>query len=172
MTPGAAPDQPQVSFRAMAAEDIPQVHAIETLSFSLPWPERSFRYELVENPHSALWVAETRAPEGSRAVVGMIVLWLVVDEAHIGTIAVHPDYRRQGIGQRLLAYALLDAARRGIAAVHLEVRRGNLAAQELYRRFGFELVGVRSRYYHDNHEDALLLTLRGLDAARLRQLMG
>jgi len=83
----------KVDIRKMTLDDLPQVIAIDQVSFSLPWPERSFRFEITDNPASRCWVIEG---EGGR-IIGMLVLWLIVDEAHIATIAVHADYRRQGI---------------------------------------------------------------------------
>ena len=83
-------------FRRMIVEDIPAVHEIDTLSFSLPWTERSFRFELTQNPVSRAWVAEVDG-----RIAAMLVLWFIVDEAHIATIAVHPDFRRQGIGEQI-----------------------------------------------------------------------
>jgi len=154
----------------MRLEDVPRVYAIDALSFELPWPERSYRFELVENPTSELWVAEVHQAEQIE-VVGMIVLWVIVDEAHIGSIAVHPDYRRQGIAQALLVRALGAASRRGATQATLEVRRSNLAAQALYRRFGFEVVGIRPRYYRNNQEDALLMTAMKYDPAQLQRLL-
>jgi len=158
------------SIRPMRLEDVPRVYAIDALSFELPWPERSYRFELVENPTSELWVAEVQQAERIE-VVGMIVLWVIVDEAHIGSIAVHPDYRRQGIAQALLVRALGAASRRGATQATLEVRRSNLAAQALYRRFGFEVVGIRPRYYRNNQEDALLMTAMKYDPAQLQRLL-
>ena len=110
-------------------------------------------------------VADFVQPAGARAVVGVIVVWLIVDEAHIATLAVHPELRRQGIAQKLLCVALKEAAEDGMLSALLEVRAGNEAAQDLYRKFGFEVVGRRPRYYQDNFEDALLMTLPVLSAA-------
>ena len=151
----------------MVLSDVEQVHALDQASFALPWPERSFRYEVTQNSNAILRVAEISEEGGSPLIAGMIVVWLVVDEAHIGTIAIHPDYRRHGIGRRLLAWALIESQNRGARKAFLEVRRSNLAAQALYRQFGFLAVGVRPRYYQDNREDALLLTLEKLDVTAL-----
>ena len=90
-----------VMIRKMMLDDIEQVVAIDRVSFSLPWPERSFRFELTDNPASRCWVAEV---DGK--IVGMIVVWLIVDEVHVATIATHPEFRRQGIAKNLLSYAL------------------------------------------------------------------
>ena len=146
------------SIRRMILEDVPAVHAIDLLSFSLPWPERSFRYELTENQVSRGWVADV---DGT--IAAMLVLWLIVDEAHIATIAVHPDFRRQGIGEQILLYALRAARNEGAQRAFLEVRAGNIAAQAMYKKYGFEVVGVRPGYYKDNNEDALLMNLEKFD---------
>ena len=87
------------------------------------------------------------------------MVWLVVDEAHIATIAVDPDFRRRAIGRRLLNTALFTSWRKGMLRATLEVRAGNLIAQNLYRSLGFTEVGRRYHYYRDNNEDALLLTV-------------
>lgn len=147
-----------VLIRRMTLEDVPAVHEIDTLSFSLPWPERSFRFELTENPVSRSWVAEV-----DRRIAAMLVLWFIVDEAHVATIAVHPDFRRQGIGEQILLYALRSAQAEGAQRAFLEVRAGNVAAQSMYKKYGFEVAGVRRGYYRDNNEDALLMNLEKFD---------
>ena len=152
-----------VSIRRMTLDDLPIVIQLDQISFSLPWPERSFRFELTENIASRCWVAEV-----DERLAAMLVGWLLVDELHIATIATHPDFRRQGIGRKLLSYALLRAQEEGAQSSFLEVREGNLAAQEMYRQFGYETTGRRRRYYKDNDEDAILMTLKSL---RREQLM-
>ena len=148
--------------RKMMLDDIEQVIAIDRVSFSLPWPERSFRFELTDNPASRCWVAEV-----DRRLVGIIVAWLIVDEVHVATIATHPEFRRQGIAKRLLSHALRELRNEGAQSSFLEVRASNYAAQEMYRKFGYEKSGIRPRYYRDNDEDALLMTLESLDVERL-----
>lgn len=147
----------KVAIRKMSINDVEQVIAIDRVSFSLPWPERSFRYELTDNPASRCWVAEV---DGK--IVGMIVVWLIVGEAHVATLATHPDFRRQGIAKKMLSYALLHLKNEGAQSSFLEVRQSNLAAQEMYRKFGYEEAGIRRRYYKDNDEDALLMTMESL----------
>jgi ribosomal-protein-alanine N-acetyltransferase len=149
-----------IRIRAMQMEDIEQVAALDRLSFSLPWPANSYRFELLENQTSRLWVSELEEDDQPRIILAMIVVWQIVDEAHIATIAVHPDYRRLGIGKHLLAYALKHAAQQGMMNATLEVRAGNLAAQALYEQFGFYVAGVRHRYYQDNYEDALIMDVK------------
>jgi ribosomal-protein-alanine N-acetyltransferase len=148
--------------RKMTPEDIPAVIDLDQRSFSLPWPERSFRFELTDNPASRCWVAEL---DGN--VVGMIVVWLMVDEAHVATLATHPDFRRQGIAKQLLAHALRQMMDEGARSSFLEVRESNIAAQEMYRKFGYVEMGRRRRYYRDNDEDAILMNLDSLKAERL-----
>lgn len=143
--------------RKMTLEDIPAVIQLDHVSFSLPWPERSFRFEVTDNPASRCWVAEI-----DRRIAGMVVAWLFVNEVHIATIATHPDFRRLGIGSRLLSHTLLQALEEGARSSFLEVRESNLAAQELYRKFGYEEAGRRRRYYRDNDEDAILMSLEPL----------
>jgi ribosomal-protein-alanine N-acetyltransferase len=148
--------------RRMTLEDVPTVHEIDRLSFSLPWPERSFRYEVTENPTARGWVVEVDG-----RIAAMLVLWLVIDEAHIATIATHPDFRRRGIGEYLLVEALHSAYQEGARRAFLEVRAGNQAAQAMYKKYGFGLDGMRLRYYKDNNEDAVLMSLdklEGLDS--------
>jgi ribosomal-protein-alanine N-acetyltransferase len=96
-------------------------------------------------------------------IVGMIIAWLLVDEAHIATISTHPDYRRQGIGRKLLKYALGYMSKEGAVSSFLEVRETYLAAQEMYREFGYKASGRRKRYYKDTDEDAILMTLPELE---------
>lgn len=149
-----------VLIRKMTAQDIHAVAELDRMSFSLPWPEKSFVFEVTSNPAARCWVAEA---ENGR-VVGMLVLWLIVDEAHIATIASHPDFRMQGIGAHILTEALRAAREEGAQRALLEVRAGNAAAQAMYRKFGFEVAGRRPRYYKDNGEDAILMTLEDLEA--------
>lgn len=94
-------------------------------------------------------------------MIAMLVAWFIVDELHIATIATHPEFRRQGIGRDLLKLALRSARARAITAF-LEVRAGNAAALEMYRKFGFVEDGRRTGYYRDNHEDAILMSLKDL----------
>lgn len=143
--------------RKMMLEDIPAVVELDRIAFSLPWPERSFRFEIADNPAARCWVAEVDG-----RVVGMVVGWLLVDEIHIATIATHPDFRRQGIGRKLLSHTLRRAFEEGAQSSFLEVRESNLAAQEMYREFGYEPTGRRKRYYKDNDEDAILMNLGSL----------
>ena len=147
------------AIRPMTVEDLEQVVEIDQLSFSLPWPAHSFRYELLENDVSRQWVVEMQSTNGTLKVIGMIVVWLIMDEAHIATIAVHPEYRGRGIGRQILIAALGECAAQGALSATLEVRERNAIAIDMYRKLGFEVVGLRKRYYQDTNEDAILMTL-------------
>lgn len=160
----------QAHIRAMELRDVQRVWEIDVASFTLPWPERSYRYEILENPASHPYVIEFSYGDEPPVVAGMIVMWFILDEAHIGTIAIDQRYRRMGLGRILLAESLLDAYNKGIRLTYLEVRRSNLAAQKMYEQFGFQVAGVRARYYKDNGEDALLMTLNPVQPALLEQL--
>jgi len=161
----------EVRIRRMTLDDVAEVHEIDVLSFALPWSQRSYVFELTENQAARVWVAEVTGADGRRRLAGMLALWLIIDEAHIGTIAVHPDFRQHGIGRRLLGEALLGAAADGAEMSFLEVRRGNLPAQALYRRFGYEMAGIRPHYYRDNGEDAFLMNLNRIDPDAIRALL-
>ncbi|MDD2921099.1 MAG: ribosomal protein S18-alanine N-acetyltransferase [Anaerolineales bacterium] len=140
--------------RKMTVEDLEQVVAIDQISFTLPWPPRSFHFEVTDNPASRCWVAEQ---DGK--IIAMLVAWFIVDELHIASIATHPDFLRQGVGGRLLEHALRSAKEEGALTSFLEVRESNDAAINLYRKFGYAESGHRENYYADNGEDAILMTL-------------
>jgi ribosomal-protein-alanine N-acetyltransferase len=154
----------------MELKDVARVREIDVASFALPWPERSYRFEILENPASRNFIVEVGENGHTPVVAGMIVMWLIIDEAHIGTIAIDQSYRRLGLGRFLLAEALLDAYKSGVRQSFLEVRRSNQPAITLYEQFGFQIAGIRSRYYKDNGEDALLMTLNPIQPERLETL--
>jgi len=136
----------------MTLDDIDAVQEVERSSFPVPWPANAFRHELTQNRNARYVVARS-----NDVIVGYAGLWLMVDEAHITTFAVHPDSRRQRIGERLLQRLFEVAAVMSAEWLTLEVRASNLAAQKLYEKYGFRRAGVRRRYYSDNNEDALIM---------------
>lgn len=153
----------------MTLDDVAGVQEVERSSFPLPWPANAFRHELTQNRNARYIVAR----DGDR-IAGYAGLWLMVDEAHITTFAVLPEYRRRKIGERLLQRLFVIAEELEAEWLTLEVRVSNLAAQRLYEKYGFRRAGVRRRYYSDNSEDALIMwTERIKERAvrdRLRQL--
>ena len=102
-------------------------------------------------------LARRRVETRKGTVVGYAGLWLVLDEGHITTIAVHPDLRGQGLGELMLVRLIEIAQEMGAKRMTLEVRVSNEVAQNLYRKYTFKVEGVRRRYYSDNDEDALLM---------------
>jgi [ribosomal protein S18]-alanine N-acetyltransferase len=161
------PESFKVKIRPMEERDLSPAHEIDRLSFPIPWPSSSLHYELKINTASICLVAEAVEEE---LLAGFVVVWLILDEAHIATIAVHPECRRMGVGRDLLAAAMQASIRRGAISAALEVRAGNLAAQNLYCEFGFDVVGRRHGYYKDNGEDALLMSAYDLDEEYLEDL--
>jgi len=154
----------------MNLEDIPRVHGIDILSFSLPWPEKSFIFELTENPSSLSLVVEIVAEDRPLVVIGMSVVWIIIDEAHIATIAIDPEFRSFGYGRSLLVETLRQSFQRGAHMATLEVRESNFIAQQLYRSFGFIIIGRRAHYYRDNNEDAIMMTVEPLGVQYLAWL--
>ena len=153
----------KVVIEAMRLEHLDEVQRIEEASFTTPWPPNAYRSELMTNRLASYLVARI-----DDRIVAYGGLWLLVDEAHITTFAVHPAWRRQRLGERLLL-AFLDLARdRRAREATLEVRLSNLAARRLYEKYGFRPVGLRPRYYSDNNEDALIMTTEPLDDRQLR----
>jgi ribosomal-protein-alanine N-acetyltransferase len=171
------PEQLPYVVEPMTLADIGQVMEIEQVSFPAPWSARAYRYEIAENDHSSMVIVRPRTAPGGRfvqlarplgltkpsPVLGYAGFWLLVDDAHICTIAVHPLWRRQGLGELLLISLLdrgmeLDAGR-----ATLEVRVSNGAARHLYHKYGFEIVSRRKRYYSDNNEDAYIMSTPPFD---------
>ena len=136
----------------MRITDVDAVQEVERASFAVPWPASAFRHELTQNKNAHYIVAK----EGEH-VVGYAGLWLSLDEAHITTFAVLPDFRRRRIGERMLISLFERSERLGAEWLTLEVRASNLPAQRLYEKYGFRTAGVRRRYYSDNNEDAIIM---------------
>ena len=154
----------KVTIAAMRLDDLDIVQAIERASFSSPWPPNAYRSELETNRLANYLVARA---DGE--IVGYGGMWLKVDEAHITTFAVHPAWRRQRIGERLLLAFLDLAVARQAHEATLEVRLSNLPARRLYEKYGFRPVGLRPRYYSDDNEDALIMTTEPLADPRMRE---
>jgi ribosomal-protein-alanine N-acetyltransferase len=167
--------------RPMTEGDIAQVMDIEREAFPSSWPQTAYKRELQNSaarylvitelrdvptePHAAggVWGRIRRIvggdpPAADELLLGFIGLWLMVGEAHIVTVAVRREYRRMGIGERLLIAAIELARDHDQELITLEVRASNDAAQLLYEKYGFDRVGLRVRYYSDNHEDAVIMT--------------
>jgi ribosomal-protein-alanine N-acetyltransferase len=157
----------RLSIEPMRLDDLEAVHQIELASFSAPWPPNAYRSELETNRLANYLVARL---DGQIVAYGG--MWLMVDEAHITTFAVHPSWRRQRIGERLLVAFIDLAIGRHAREATLEVRLSNIAARRLYEKYGFRPVGLRPRYYSDDGEDALIMTTEPLAEPRFRERLG
>jgi [ribosomal protein S18]-alanine N-acetyltransferase len=150
----------------MTHADLGAVQAIEKSSFTTPWPSYAYRNELETNR-----LAHYLVVRSGREVVAYAGVWLMVDEAHVTTFAVAPAWRRRRIGERLILAILDLAIDRGAREATLEVRLSNLAARRLYEKYGFRPVGIRPRYYSDDHEDALIMTTEPLASPAMMELL-
>lgn len=150
-----------IEIRRMEMKDIPEVVEIDRSSFTLPWTERSYKYEVQENSAARCWVTMVDG-----RVASMLVLWLIVDEAHIATIATHPQFRRRGFAKQILIKSLVSAREEGALKSLLEVRARHVVAQKIYCDIGFVEVGRRPMYYRDNGEDAVLMTMEHLNGLK------
>ena len=162
-----------LTIRPMGIADLEAVQRIERASFTTPWPPQAYRQELETNRLAHYLVGQL-----GDEVVAYGGIWLMVDEAHITTFAVHPRYRRRRIGERLLLAMIDLSADRHAREATLEVRLSNIAARRLYEKYGFRPVGIRPRYYSDDQEDALIMTTEPLSSpamvdrvARLRRAL-
>ena len=146
-----------MEIRNATYNDLPRVLEIERLSFAQPWSLNSFRRELSLS-FSRLMLAVAGTDPGERVIAGYLCRWLVAGEYHVLNVAVHPDFRQRGIGEALMAEAVAEARARKAQLMILEVRRSNLEARKLYRKFGFEERRLRRNYYGPG-EDALVMEL-------------
>lgn len=178
----------------MRVSDIDDVMQIERQSFPTPWTPSAYRYELKHNRNAYYYVVRPAneslavqdredgswrlrlrrllSPTASqeRSVLGYIGFWVVAGEAHISTIAIDPEARRQGLGELLLVHIVEKAMNEDADFITLEVRVSNRAAQHLYEKYGFERTDRRKNYYSDNREDAWIMTLESLDRPEFKAL--
>ncbi len=138
--------------RKMTAADIDQVLAIEQLSFTVPWSRESFVFEMTQNDSAIYFVGEV-----ADEIVCYCGAWFVLDQATITNVAVLPSYRGQKLGDAIFHHMVAYAKEAGIHQLSLEVRVSNIAAQSLYKNYGFAIGGTRRGYYSDNLEDAYVM---------------
>lgn len=147
----------QLRIRRATSADIDSIMEIERASFSSPWPVSAIAEEIERRGWSRVAVATS-----DRMVLGFIVYWVVDRELHLLNLATRPAWRRRGVARSMIEHMLAEAHRLELWQVVLEVRESNDAALNLYENFGFTRIGRRSRYYADNGEDAIVMSL-GLD---------
>jgi ribosomal-protein-alanine N-acetyltransferase len=153
----------------MADGDIKEVLRIEQQSFTTTWPSNAFFQELHDNKLAHYFVGRV-----ANRIVAYGGIWVILEDSHVTTIAVHPEYRGMKLGEEMLLKLLDEAIAHGASWITLEVRESNTVAQRLYRKYGFTTVSTRRGYYSDNGENALVMwagNLKGeLYDARLRVL--
>lgn len=140
-----------IRYVLMSALHVQQVAALEAVCFRDPWSERAIASEL-DNPLS-VWIV---ACDGD-TVAGYVGSQTVMDETDMMNLAVDPAYRRQGIGEGLVAHLINHLMMRGSRCLTLEVRASNDPAIRLYSKLGFRQIGCRPRYYANPREDAYIL---------------
>ncbi len=133
-------------------KDIDDIASIEKLCFAVPWSKKSIKEEITENNLAFYLCAKLK-----EKIIGYAGYWEIIDEAHITNIAVHPEFRMNNVGSILLKNLIEICKNSGIKSMTLEVRKSNLAALELYKKFGFKPAGMRKAYYSDNKEDAIIM---------------
>ena len=149
----------QIELMPLTEADVPEVFEIEKDTFTLPWSLRLF-YDEFKHPGRAFYLAAKTGTSGNgKKTAGYAGFWLIDKEVNIVNLAVHKDFRRQKIGERLLAGLLSLALQKGAEIATLEVREGSTPALKLYEKFGFKLIAIRKAYYSDNGENACVLWL-------------
>lgn len=182
-------DDEVFSIEPMRLQDLEQVRRIERASFPALWPRNAYRREILNNararylvvrmldglgkpaPRRTLRFPFSLLPLGSKGasdIVAYAGIWIMMEEAHITTIATDPDYRRRGLGELLIVEMAKLAITEEVEQLTLEVRMSNEAAQMLYRKYGFSDGGIRPRYYSDDFEDALIMRSENLDSANFK----
>ncbi len=142
----------EIIIREMEEKDLDRIMEVEKSAFTTPWSRDSFLLEITKNQLAKYFIAEV---EG--IPVGYGGIWLILDEGHITNIAVDKDYKRLGIGEKILE-ALIDICKEfEIIAMTLEVRADNEPAKNLYKKYGFLEYGIRPNYYADDNQDAIVM---------------
>lgn len=149
--------------RPMQLSDIEAAMVIERVSFPTAWRASAYQYELTKNLMASYQVLTVQKGDQPAQLIGYGGYWIMAGEAHVSTIASHPDWRGRGLGELLFLNMIYMAYDEKAELLTLEVRAGNRVAQALYQKYHLLTVGERSRYYRDNNEDALIMTVEPLD---------
>jgi len=145
-------DTDKIRFRKMTLSDLERVDEMEKTIFPSPWSKQSIRYFVERDRYAEALVCEI-----DDNVVGYAFYWIVECEIHIANIAVDAPFRRKKIGNRLMHYMLREGKNAGAKYAVLEVRQSNKTAIRMYNKFGFNKTAIRSKYYSDNQEDAVVM---------------
>lgn len=148
----------KVEIASAVIDHINDIMVVENLSFSIPWSRNSITEEITKNKFARYLSAISKGK-----VIGYAGMWSVCGEGHITNVAVHPEFRGNGIGSLLIEELIVIAKKEGVLRMTLEVRKSNLVAQSLYKKFGFKDAGQRKSYYADNGEDAIIMWKDSMD---------
>lgn len=140
--------------RRMTMDDVPEAVQIENICFSQPWSESSFRDSLSREDTIFL------VCENADGIAGYMGMYVSFDEAAITNVAVRPECRKQGIGEKIVAEAKRAAKEMAVNTIFLEVRVSNIPAISLYKKMGFEILGIRKNFYEHPREDAYMMSCR------------
>lgn len=140
-----------IIIRPMVMDDVDAVYIVEKNCFVDPWSKESIKKELKNN------LARYLVAQLDNKIVGYVGAWFIVDEGHITNVAVHSGYRGKKFGDKLVKEMVQLCKENNIVAMTLEVRESNVVAQNLYRKYGFKMGGIRKEYYSDNKEDAVIM---------------
>lgn len=151
-----------IYIRKMKPADLGRVIEIEKISFADPWSESAYLTEIsnASAHYSVLCIGKD--------IVGFAGMWVIIDEAHITTLAVDPDYRKKRMGERLLIDLLEEALARSATRATLEVRQSNVSAQNLYIKYDFKPVAIRREYYSSNNENAVIMWVDNISSEAYR----
>jgi [ribosomal protein S18]-alanine N-acetyltransferase len=163
LDPRGAGRPERMSIAPMASGDIPFVTRIERASFATIWPSDAFYNELSTNKVAHYYVGRI----GDR-IVAYGGIWVILEDSHITTLAVDPEFRGRSLGEVMLLRLIDEAIERGAAWMTLEVRESNAVAQQLYRKYGFTAVTMRRGYYSDDNESAMVMWAGNLKSALYR----
>lgn len=141
-----------ILIRGMEEKDLDRIMEIENDCFTTPWSRESFLLEITKNELARYIVAEI-----DDIVVGYGGIWMIVGEGHITNIAVESKYRKMGAGEKIVEGLIFLSKDMGVMSMTLEVRESNIAAQNLYKKYGFIEYGIRPKYYADDNEDAIIM---------------
>ena len=155
----------ELTFARMAKEDLDEVMKLEKVSFTSPWTRGMYLREIEK------WEGCYLAARSDGVLIGYGGVLLILDEAHVMTLAVEEKLRRRGLGARLLLELIKTAEPMGARFFTLEVRKSNQAAIGLYSRFGFQIMGERKHYYLDNLENALIMWTEDITSSEYRWLL-
>ena len=145
-------DLQDIVIREMKVDDLDSVMTLENLCFFTPWSKEAFESELLRNKLAHYIVLLI-----NNIVVGYGGVWYIVGEGHITNVAIHSEYRKLGLGKQLVEQMKQNALKNKIKLMTLEVRVSNIAAIKLYEKMGFNIEGIRPKYYIDTNEDAYIM---------------